>query len=154
MYYDIGGFLIAGIVVFYSGSNLSRYGDRIAEITGLGRALIGLVLLSSITSLPELLSGISSIYIVGNPDLAAGDILGSCAFNLLILSVLDLLVKKPLTSVVKTDHILAGLFGIILLSVVALAIVTATKISANFWLNPFSILLIILYFFSIRASYS
>jgi len=154
MLFDIGGFSLAAIVVFYCGSNLSWLGDRLSDLTGLGRALIGLVLLSFITSLPELLSGISSIFIVNNADLAAGDILGSCAFNLLILSVLDILVTKPLTSVVKSDHMLAGLFGIILLSTVAIAIITAKQIPADWWLNPFSILIIILYFFSIRASYS
>jgi cation:H+ antiporter len=36
-------FLLCTSVIFYSGSRLSKYGDIIAEKTGLGRAWIGIV---------------------------------------------------------------------------------------------------------------
>jgi Ca2+/Na+ antiporter len=83
------GFIICALVIIYSGTKLSKYGDLIAEKTGMGKAWFGLVLMASVTSLPELITGISSIVIVDEPDLAVGDILGSCVFNLLILSILD-----------------------------------------------------------------
>ncbi|MFN0200621.1 MAG: hypothetical protein ACKVTZ_03835 [Bacteroidia bacterium] len=51
------------------------------------RAWIGLILMAAVTSLPELMVGISSATIVQSADLAVGDILGSCAFNLGILSL-------------------------------------------------------------------
>jgi cation:H+ antiporter len=62
----------AGIIII-CGTNLSKYGDIIAEKTGLGRAWIGLILLATITSLPELMTGISSVAIAGLPDITAGD---------------------------------------------------------------------------------
>jgi cation:H+ antiporter len=48
-------------IILVSGMYLSKYGDIIAEKTGLGRTWIGVVLVASVTSLPELVSGISSV---------------------------------------------------------------------------------------------
>ena len=49
------GFVVCSLVIIYSGSRLSKYGDIIAEKTGLGGAWIGVVLMGFVTSLPELL---------------------------------------------------------------------------------------------------
>ena len=85
------GFIICTLVIVYSGTKLAKYGDIIAEKTGLGRAWIGLVLMASVTSLPELVTGISSVIYADVPDIAVGDVLGSCVFNMLILAILDAL---------------------------------------------------------------
>ena len=71
------GFIICTAVIVYSGTKLSKYGDIIAEKTGLGRAWVGLVLMASVTSLPELITGISSVSFANVPDIAVGDVLGS-----------------------------------------------------------------------------
>ncbi|HEY0601850.1 MAG TPA: hypothetical protein VGD58_03010 [Herpetosiphonaceae bacterium] len=71
------------------GAQLSRYADILAEKTGLGRTWGGGVLLAGATSLPELATGISAVTVVGDVDLAAGGVLGSCLFNLLLLGMLD-----------------------------------------------------------------
>lgn len=84
-------FLVCTSVIVYAGSRLSKYGDIIAEKTGLGRTWIGVVLMASVTSLPELVTGISSVTYANVPDIAVGDILGSCVFNMLIISFLDAL---------------------------------------------------------------
>lgn len=47
-------FLFCSALVVYCGTKLSLYGDVIAEKTGLGRAWIGLILMSGVISLPEL----------------------------------------------------------------------------------------------------
>ena len=94
IFIDILGFTACSSIIIFSGSKLSIYGDKIAEITGLGKAWLGLILMASVTSLPELITGISAVSIINAPDLAAGDIFGSCMFNLLILSVLDARIKK------------------------------------------------------------
>ncbi len=41
------GFIICTAVIIYSGTKLSRYGDIIAEKTGLGRVWIGVVLMAA-----------------------------------------------------------------------------------------------------------
>ncbi|MEW6053960.1 MAG: hypothetical protein AB1552_09260 [Nitrospirota bacterium] len=83
------GFFICTGLIIYAGAKLSRYGDIIAEKTGLGRAWIGMVLIASVTSLPELVTGISAVTFAGVPNIAIGDVLGSCVFNMLIISILD-----------------------------------------------------------------
>ncbi len=133
--HSILGYLVCSAAIIYAGSRLSFYGDRIAEITGMGKAWIGLILMASITSLPELMTGVSAVVFVDEPDLAAGDIFGSCVFNLLILAVLDGFVKKPLTAQVRTTHVFAGAFGIILLTLTAIGIILAGRIPAIGWIS-------------------
>ena len=91
---DIGAFIAAGVVIFFAGRKLSYYGNRIADLTGMGKAWLGLILMAAITSLPELMVGISSSAILESADLAVGDVLGSCAFNLGVLALMDALVPK------------------------------------------------------------
>jgi len=45
-------------------------------------------MIAVVTSLPEMVTGASSVTIAGVPDIALGDALGSCTFNLLILAAL------------------------------------------------------------------
>src|SRR5512147_1210468 len=84
-------FLLCSAIIVYCGTNLSRYGDVLAEKTGLGRAWIGLVRMPSVTSLPELITGISSVALAHAPDIALGDVMGSCVFNLAIISLMDMI---------------------------------------------------------------
>jgi cation:H+ antiporter len=72
-------------LIAVAGTKLSRYADVIADKTGLSGNWIGLILLATVTSLPELATGISSVTIADAPNIAVGDILGSCVFNLAIL---------------------------------------------------------------------
>ena len=81
-------FAACAAVICYAGAKLSYYGDIIAEKTGLGRTWIGVVLMASVTSLPELITGVSSVALADVPDIAAGDVLGSCMFNILIIALL------------------------------------------------------------------
>ena len=100
-------FLICTSLIVYSGTKLSKYGDIIAEKTGLGGTWIGVVLMASVTSFPELVTGISSVTYAGVPDIAVGDVLGSCVFNMLILAILDALYRPmPISAKAHHGHIL------------------------------------------------
>ncbi len=149
LYINILGFAVCAAIIIYSGTKLSFYGDKIAELTGMGKAWVGLILMASVTSLPELITGISSVAIVKAPDLAAGDIFGSCVFNLLILSVLDARIKQPLFSMVKSSHIVAAIFGIILLTVAGMAIYLSHEIPSVLWISSFTFLLFGIYLVAI-----
>jgi cation:H+ antiporter len=148
---SIIGFVFCAALITFSGTQLSKQGDRLAELTGLSKAWIGLVLMATVTSLPELVTGLSSVVIVKAPDLATGNVLGSCAFNLLILSLLDLFVKKPITSLVQTSHIVSGAFSIILLAIAGAAIAFDFDFFRLLWISPLSIVLIIVYVIAMRA---
>ena len=149
LYLSILGFTTCAAVIIYSGTKLAQYGDNIAELTGWGKAWVGLILMASVTSLPELITGISSVAIVKEPDLAAGDIFGSCVFNLLILSVLDARIKQPLFSMVKSSHIVAAIFGIILLTVAGMAIYLSNEIPSVLWVSSFTFVLFGIYLIAV-----
>jgi cation:H+ antiporter len=83
-------FVACAGLIFWAGSLLSKYGDVIAEKTGLGRAWIGAILIAGVTSLPELASGVSAVAWLNRPNLAAGAVLGSCLFNLALIAMIDL----------------------------------------------------------------
>jgi len=107
-------------IILFAGTRLARYGDAIAEKTGLGRLWVGLILLSAITSMPELVTGVSAVALVKLPDLAVGNLLGSCLFNLAILALLDTLSRpKPVLSLASSRHMTAAVCGIVLAGVVA-----------------------------------
>lgn len=147
IYLPISGFLLCSGVIIYAGSRLSVYGDRLAELSGLGKAWIGLVLMAAVTSLPELIVGISSVAVVKAPDLAAGDVFGSCVFNLLILSFLDALQKKPLTSLVRNTHVFAGACGIILIALSGAGIFLSKILPSIAWFSSLTPVLFTVYFF-------
>lgn len=147
-------FIICIAVIIYAGSRLSVCGDVIAEKTGFGRTLVGLVLLSFTTSLPELVIGISSVTYVGVPDIAVGDVIGSCVFNLFILAILDSL-YRPAPLLVKADpgNILSGGFAVVLIGIVTVSLFLGKTISPLGWVGPYTFLFIGVYFIAIKLIY-
>ncbi len=150
-----GGFILCAAIIFFAGKKLSFYGDLLAEKTGMGKAWIGLILMASVTSLPELMVGISSATIVQSADLAVGDILGSCAFNLGILAFMDAFLPRhhTLLGTASPNHILAAALGIILISMVGVAIFLPEDIVLSSWIGVTSLSFIIIYLISIRLIY-
>lgn len=122
-------FLALAAVVALAGTYLARSADQIAEITQLGRLLIGSVLLAAATSLPELTVDISAVR-QGMPNLAAGDLLGSSLMNLLILAVLDLAHRSggKMLSREAAAHALSATLSIALTALAGLAILTAPRL--------------------------
>jgi cation:H+ antiporter len=144
-------FILCTAVIVYCGSRLSLYGDMIAEKTGLGRTWIGFVMLASVTSLPELMTGISSVAIIGVPNIAVGDVLGSCVFNMLIYAVLDVTYHPmPLSTKAHQGNILSAGFGILLLSLAAAGLILGSMISSLGWIGFYTPIIIVMYFTAIR----
>ncbi|MHB8996897.1 MAG: sodium:calcium antiporter [Armatimonadota bacterium] len=83
-------FVGMSVVVVAAGTLLAYAADALAAKTGLGRLAVGIILLAAATTLPEIVVDISAVRL-GAPDLAVGDIMGSCTMNMLILAVMDLL---------------------------------------------------------------
>jgi cation:H+ antiporter len=116
-------FIICAALIILAGTLVSKYGDIIAEKTGLGRAWIGAILIAGITSLPELASGISAVAWLKSPNLAAGAVLGSCLFNLMLIAVIDLTYQPGRVLAKAQDvHILSGGLGVLLLGMVAMGV--------------------------------
>jgi cation:H+ antiporter len=138
-------------IILISGTYLSKYGDIIAEKTGLGRTWIGVVLMASVTSLPELVTGISSVAVFDLPDIAVGNILGACMLNLLMIPVLDLIGgSAPISTRVHQGHILTAGFGILLLGLVGLSMMLGKSLTSIGWIGINSFFFIGIYVVAMR----
>ena len=82
--------LVAAAVVWLS-VKASHYIDLIDQKSSLSGAFLGGVLLSAVTSLPELFTSISATVLLAKPSLCLGNILGSNIFNLVVLAVMFVL---------------------------------------------------------------
>lgn len=149
------GFALCAGVILFAGRGLSRYGDRIAEMTGLGGAWVGLILMAAVTSLPELMVSVSAAAVVGSADLAVGTVVGSCAFNLIILAGLDAFVpaRRPIFNVASASHVLAAALGIILLVLVGIGLLDPSETEITPWIGITSLLFIGVYLGSVRLLY-
>ncbi|MGB5200492.1 MAG: sodium:calcium antiporter [Sedimenticolaceae bacterium] len=147
-------FLLCLALIGVAGVNLSRYGDAIADKTGLGGTWIGVVMLASVTSLPELVTGVSSVTFAHAPEIAVGDVLGSCMFNLLLLFLLDMLNREEsIFRRASRGHILSAGFGILLVGLAGLSILAASfgKSIALGHIGLYTPVILILYMVSMRA---
>ncbi len=146
-------FLICVGVIVGAGTLLVKFGDVIAERTGLGRLWAGVILVATATSLPELFTGVSSVLIFNAPDLAVGTLLGSCVFNLLLLVMLDFAAKKhSFFDGVNPAYIVEAAFALVLVSVVALGLFFAESLHSFPWIWPGSILIPVIYVFAVRIT--
>ncbi len=134
--------IVAGGIIVVTAHFMAGAADVIAEKTGLGRSFVGVVMLATATSLPELGLGVSSIVLVGEADLAAGDAFGSNLFNLLIIGFLDLYWRRgSILSSVPTTSALVGTLGIVVISIAlgAMLIHNLTTSMSHLYLSPVSI---------------
>jgi cation:H+ antiporter len=139
------------LIILLAGTQLSKYGDIIAEKTGLGRTWIGVVLMASVTSLPELVTGLSSVTYFDLPNIAAGDVLGSCMFNILILALLDFRRGTlPLSTQAQQGQVLSAGFGVLMLGLVCLNLAAGAKLPALGWVSLVSPLLLLAYLLAMR----
>jgi cation:H+ antiporter len=145
--------------VIVAGMKLSRYGHWIGEVTGLGGAWIGVVFLACVTSLPELATAVGTVAAVGGvhgADLAFGDLFGSCAFNLLIIALLDALSRHKSPLALGTQgQVLTAAGGALILGVAAVGLVVMHGTGAvppGFgWV--FSVLIVVSYLVMVRLTF-
>lgn len=120
-------FLVCLTVIGIAGVKLSQYADAFSDKTGLGGSWIGLIMLATVTSLPELITGASSVTLAATPDIAVGDVLGSCVFNLLIIVVLDLFYRTgSVYTSANQGHILSAGFGVLLVGFAGFSILLSS----------------------------
>lgn len=102
-------FIVCTGLILYAGTKLTVYGDIIAEKNGLGEDVDR----RGADGLGHLLAGtyhcISSVTLFDVPDIAAGDVLDSCMFNILISALLDILQgPTPISARANQGHVLTG----------------------------------------------
>lgn len=140
-----------------AGPRLSRNGDIIADKLGLSGNVIGLILMATVTSLPELMTGISSVTLANAPDIAVGDVLGSCVFNLAMLVVLDFVQRgESVYRRVRQGHLLSAGFGVVLIGFIGISLLLHVQ-GAAFALGRiggYTPVIFVLYLLAMRAVFS
>lgn len=118
---------IAGTVVVLTGARFTRLADVMAEKLNIGGGWIGMILLATVTSLPEVVTGGSATWL-GNPGMALAAVLGSCSFNITIIVLLNaILGGGSLLKKVSPSHTLSSSFGILLIGMALLGIALGEK---------------------------
>ena len=125
--------IVAGTIVILAGSRLARSADKLADRLNVGSGWIGLILLATITSLPELVTG-GTATAIDNVDLAMGAIFGSCCFNITLIFMLNAFRREG--SVLGVDeisksHTLTSSFGLALMTTALLGIVMIEKFQSR-----------------------
>ncbi len=145
------------VIIGYAGWHLSRYGDILAEKTGLSASWIGLILLATATSLPELVTGITAVTAAQAPDIAVGDVMGSAIFNLLILVMLDAVYRKEsLYTRAAQGHILSAALGALLIAFAGASMLldqADSRPALVGHIGLYSPLLLLIYLAAMRAVY-
>ncbi|WP_338445115.1 hypothetical protein V5F89_07915 [Pelagerythrobacter marensis] len=116
-------FLAGAAIVWFAGARLARYADEVSHRSGIEQAVIGVLLLGAITSLPEI-STTTVATLSGNPAMAVNNLLGGIAFQVVVIALADLFVgKSALTSMVPgTRTILNAGISIVLLVLAAIGV--------------------------------
>ncbi|TFE04055.1 sodium:calcium antiporter [Jeotgalibacillus salarius] len=107
-------FILAAAVTVYTAIKLSTYADVISTKTAMGGLFVGTLLLAGATSLPEVTTSFSAV-LIGNNNIAIGNLLGSSLFNVFIHACFDLYYrKKQLFLQASHDHVYMAGIGIMM----------------------------------------
>jgi cation:H+ antiporter len=98
----------ASAVILYAGYQVCRETDALAVRRRWTRGWAGLLVLATVTSLPELFTGLSAVRLADAPRIAVADVAGSLAFNLLILGLLAIAARRRLFQVSSPSHRVAA----------------------------------------------
>jgi len=142
-------FGLAALVIVIAGSRLARQADVLADRTGLGEALFGILLLAGVTSLPDFAATLSAA-VDARPDLAMSNVMGSMAVNLAFLGVADIVYRKANlehAAASPANLMLAGLL-IVLLTLPLLAVFTPTL--THWRIHPITPVIVAAYLFGIH----
>ena len=118
-------FVAAAATVWWAGTKLTRYADAISGMTGLGEALVGMLLLGGITSLPEIAVSITA-GLSGSAGLAVSNILGGVALQVVVIAIGDGVLRGHAITfqVARPAVLLQAVFSCLLLCLIVAAVVT------------------------------
>jgi cation:H+ antiporter len=109
--------------VLVAGSWLPEVADRLAQLTGVSRSVIGTLWLAFATSLPEVAVTLSALR-MGALDLAISNLLGSNLFNVAVLALDDLAyLRGPLLSHAAPAHAGTAVAAVVMTGLVMVGLV-------------------------------
>jgi cation:H+ antiporter len=137
-----------------AGRWLSRCGAAVGEHTGMSGSWVGFTLLAAVTTLPELVTTVSALRLAGAPDIAVGGLLGSVAFNLLILCVLEVIASRrtALYAALARTHLRTAGLGAGLLGLVGVSLLVehAAEVPALAHVGAYTPVILLLWLWAMR----
>lgn len=153
--FAIAIFLASALAVIYFGTQLAKYGDALASLTGWGRLFVGSLLVALATSLPELSTNISAVRLdPPNPELALGNVLGANMINMFTFAVVALIFggRRFLQGIAPQQGYLIGLAIILTMLAVLFA---AVKPAIELWnIGLSSVILLVVFVVGMRIVYA
>ncbi len=149
-------YAVVVVAIVFVSTKASKYVDLLEKKTTLSGAFIGGVMLSAVTSLPELFTSISAASFLNQPGLSIGNILGSNLFNLVILAVLSLVFFKSFSECsISVSHQKTTVFGFLLFLAIIFNMLGVLNIElineAIPIINLTSIVIVIIYILGVRS---
>jgi cation:H+ antiporter len=89
----IGAVVVAAVAIVLAGPRMVRTADRLADVTGLGEALVGAALVGAATSLPDIVATVTPA-LRGFADLAVSNALGGVLLQTVFLAIADLSYRR------------------------------------------------------------
>lgn len=121
-WYVAGIFLFSCFVTLVAGVLLEESGTALAEHIGMSAGLFAATAIAFVTALPEISTGLESIFI-GDNHLAISDIMGGNAFMLTIFLLADLFAQKPVLSYAGHSDMFLAFLGIAMMAVYAFSFI-------------------------------
>ncbi|MDY0391791.1 MAG: hypothetical protein RBR89_00070 [Candidatus Bipolaricaulis sp.] len=106
------GLAAAGVLI--AAPALAVSADQLATILGISGSFMGVLAVALVTTMPELSVTWGALRL-GSETMALGNVYGSCAFNVLILGIADLMYPKPIFWALDQSHIAAGVGACLLM---------------------------------------
>ena len=142
--------IVAAAVVLLS-IKASEYVDLLDKKTKLSGAFIGGVMLSAVTSLPELFTSLSATVFLDKPGLCMGNILGSDLFNVAALCAVILVgIRGFHQAKIARSHVLVNLSACMIYAVLILNKIGVLDVQL-LHINIITFIIIALYIWAIKS---
>lgn len=148
LFINLGLFIASAVLIAIAGSRLAGVADRLAEVTGLGQALVGAIFLGGCTSLPGIVTSVTAAA-GGHAELATSNALGAIAAQTFYLAVADISYSKA-----NLEHAAASVTNLIqatlLVALLAIPLVAMSGPDISFLgIHPATLLIPATYIFGL-----
>lgn len=144
-------FSIYFVLIILLGWRLSVMADKLSDAKNLGKGAVGFILLGFATSLPELITTLTSVLHLDNSSLGAGNIIGSNNANMFILYI-SLLTVSTLMKGARVDR--ESLVSVAIFFVTMGIFLIGVSLGGKpqiFGISPYGYLILGMFFLSIMA---
>ncbi len=138
----IVGFMAATGVLVLVVPWMVRSGSQIAKQSGMGDGFVGILLIATVTSLPELVAMVTAVRL-GAYDIAVGNLFGSNIFNMFAFATADIFyIEGNFFAAINPTFALAGLLAMLLTTLGLIG--NLAQVERRIWFVELDALLLIL----------